>query len=176
VLGRHPDVVKLDVEGFEIEALAGLAPLLVDHPPLVFESNAYALALRGIEVATLHRTVERLGYDIYRIDDVDLVVQAGSGMFQARSWIDCLAVAAGTPPTALEPIRVGRRPQATDIAADVEAQAQDPDAGTRAWLATELAGAPADVLADERVSRALRSLAADPDRTVRRAARRTLRR
>ena len=172
-LGRPPDVVKLDVEGYEVEALEGLAPLLTGHPPMVFECNAYALALRGLRVEQLTRAVEELGYEVFRIDPPDRLSPAGTATFQTRSWIDCLAVAGPLPDHASRVVTA--RPGVEDIAADVAVQARDPDAPTRAWLAGALAGAPTDVRADQRVEGALRALSVDRDRRVRRAAKRTLR-
>ncbi|MBW8825699.1 MAG: FkbM family methyltransferase [Acidobacteria bacterium] len=174
VLGRPADVVKLDVEGSEVEVLAGLAPVLAHRPPLIFECNAYALALRSVPVERLTRAVEALGYEVFRIDPPNRLLPAGSATFQARSWIDCLAVAGG-PPTGT-PWVVGPRPSAGDIVDDIVVQARDPHAGTRVWLATALAGAPSEVLGDARVTEALRALAADSERRVRRAAKRTIRR
>jgi FkbM family methyltransferase len=173
-LGGAPDIVKIDVEGSEIEVLRGLAPVLAHRPPLVFEANAYALDLRGRHVDDLHRAVEAMGYEIYRIEP-DLLVPVGSTTFQARSWIDCLAVPAGVPVGTLTSLPIGTRPTAGDIAGDVFVGAREPLSTTRAWLAAALAGAPDDLHADPRVVEALELLADDPDRAVRRAAHRTRR-
>lgn len=170
VLGRPPDVVKLDVEGFEIEAIAGMAPLLTHRPPLIFESNAYALALRGRSTAELLGSVERLGYSIYRIEPEGRLVTIDAALHQGLAYIDCVGLV--DVPESLVDWRVLPRPTADAVAVEVAAQARDRLVDLRRWVVSSLAGAPDDVRCHPRTLAALAMLRRDPDRRVRWAARR----
>ncbi|MBY0229746.1 MAG: FkbM family methyltransferase [Gemmataceae bacterium] len=56
--------VKIDVEGFEVEALTGMADWLAGNgwPPLLFESHLMGHEERGRSVADLRELVRRIGY------------------------------------------------------------------------------------------------------------------
>lgn len=174
VLGRPPDVVKIDVEGYELEAIEGLAPLLAARPPMVFECNAYALDLRGRTASALLRSVQDLGYRLYQIETLDRLVEKDDAVFQARCYVDCLAVA--ELPPRLSHWQVLPRPSPDSIAIDVLAQAHDPLPMVRRWLGRALAMAPPELHRHPDVAAGLDLLRHDPDRQVRRAARSTARR
>lgn len=65
------DVVKVDVEGFEPEALRGMVQLLTgdDAPVIAYESNAPVLSRRGVDVHDLQEQLRGYGYEIYRLED-----------------------------------------------------------------------------------------------------------
>jgi FkbM family methyltransferase len=67
---RPPTIIKLDVEGFELEVLQGLTKTLKRHrPAIVFEHSLYRLRERGsacLDVVTGH--LRRHGYEVYRLD------------------------------------------------------------------------------------------------------------
>ena len=72
-LGKIPfegiSLVKLDLEGFESEALAGMEGLLSERQPfLVFEVNCLMLKARGDNPATLMQLLCRLGFQLYVIE------------------------------------------------------------------------------------------------------------
>jgi FkbM family methyltransferase len=64
------DVVKLDVEGGEVEALRGMRALLRRASPVVFaECNPEALAAAGTSVGDLLGELEALDYEVRWIDE-----------------------------------------------------------------------------------------------------------
>jgi FkbM family methyltransferase len=65
------DLIKIDVEGAELQVLSGGARLLTDHHPvLLFEHAAYTAAAYGTTPAMLHALlVDGHGYGIWRLDD-----------------------------------------------------------------------------------------------------------
>jgi len=69
--GTPVDLIKIDVEGAELQVLAGAERLLSEqHPVLLFEHAAYTAAAYGTTPAMLHTLlVERHGYGISRFDD-----------------------------------------------------------------------------------------------------------
>ena len=67
--GLAPDVVKIDVEGAEIDVLRGAAETLKRHRPLVFLSvHPRHLKQLGREEAELHTCIEALGYRCLDMD------------------------------------------------------------------------------------------------------------
>lgn len=65
-----PDLIKIDVEGFELEVLKGLKQTLIKHHPLViFEHSIYRLKERKHAHDEVKKLLESLGYAIYRISD-----------------------------------------------------------------------------------------------------------
>ena len=65
-LGAWPDVVKIDIEGFEDQALAGATRLLAEHPPiLLLEFHLDRLGWRGVRVRDLVALLERHGYRFF---------------------------------------------------------------------------------------------------------------
>jgi FkbM family methyltransferase len=88
-LGARPvDVVKLDLEGGEVEALRGMRRTLAASPQvsLIVECNPEALVRAGTSPRTLLRELDRAGFEVSAIDDerwelyrVDATTVAGSG-------------------------------------------------------------------------------------------------
>ena len=69
--GTPIDLVKIDVEGAELQVLEGAERLVTEqHPVLLFEHAAYTAAAYGTTSAALHDLlVGRHGYGIYRFGD-----------------------------------------------------------------------------------------------------------
>jgi FkbM family methyltransferase len=69
--GTPIDLIKIDVEGAELQVFEGGARLLTEqHPVLLFEHAAYTAAAYGTTPAMLHRLlVAQHGYGISRFDD-----------------------------------------------------------------------------------------------------------
>lgn len=67
--GLAPDVIKIDVEGFEPEVLAGLGETLKGRgPSLCVESSAYRLRARGFAIDHIVSILEHLDFRVNVID------------------------------------------------------------------------------------------------------------
>ena len=65
-----PDIIKIDVEGFEINVFRGLKQTLMKHhPTIIFEHAPYKLKERNLVHDEVKRFLESLGYAIYRLSD-----------------------------------------------------------------------------------------------------------
>ncbi len=65
-LGARPEVVKIDIEGFEDRALAGAARLLAEHPPiLLLEFHLDLMTRRGVRPADLVARLDGYGYRFF---------------------------------------------------------------------------------------------------------------
>ncbi|HUQ39665.1 MAG TPA: FkbM family methyltransferase [Acidimicrobiales bacterium] len=64
------DVVKMDIEGWEPMALAGMSEMLrrADRPPILIESNAPGLSRAGGSVAALLHQLADIGYQLFLVD------------------------------------------------------------------------------------------------------------
>lgn len=64
-----PDLIKIDVEGFEINVLKGLESTLTrTHPTIVFEHALYRLEEVNRPVDEVTSFLRGIGYEVYRID------------------------------------------------------------------------------------------------------------
>jgi len=60
------DVMKIDIEGSEMRALAGAAGLIArDHPDIIVESNALTCGANGYSYRDLLRRLRDFGYTVY---------------------------------------------------------------------------------------------------------------
>lgn len=74
------DLIKIDVEGFELEVVSAIAPALLDHRPLILcEIMDAHLARAGTSSARLIAKMAELGY-VARAVDI-----AGDGLFRQRA-------------------------------------------------------------------------------------------
>lgn len=72
VLGAQPvDLIKLDIEGGEVDALRGMRETLASSsdPTLIVECNPSALARAGRSARTLLRELDAAGLEVEAIDD-----------------------------------------------------------------------------------------------------------
>jgi FkbM family methyltransferase len=161
------DVVKIDVEGFELAVLDGLRPLLEGPapPPVVFEANRHVLAPRGIAPADLVVAFARLGYETYFVTGGALIA-GGPDAFQPETVADYLALAPGRP----VPWPVREPPTVEELAQRIALEARSPVWPARAALAGALATAPRVLLGRREVELALEALVLDRDDSVAKAA------
>ena len=69
LIGRKNCVLKIDVEGWENQVLAGAEQFLFGHdaPLLCVEFTEEAAVLAGSSCTELYRTLERLGYRMFNV-------------------------------------------------------------------------------------------------------------
>ena len=88
---RRIDAIKIDIEGAELAALAGMRRLLGEvGPDLVVEANAHTCGGYGYSIHDIFRTIERYGYTLFRIAGSNLV-PFKSGGFQETICCDYFA-------------------------------------------------------------------------------------
>jgi FkbM family methyltransferase len=69
-----PELIKIDVEGFEFEVFSGLINTLkIYKPVIIFEHSLYRIAERKQDKRLVVDFLESLGYQIYRLDDTTLI-------------------------------------------------------------------------------------------------------
>jgi FkbM family methyltransferase len=73
--GCRVKALKMDIEGFEPRALAGMEATLADHriDVLLTEVSVYNLAHHGLAIADIVRLLERAGYRTYRLAALGLL-------------------------------------------------------------------------------------------------------
>ena len=65
-----PDIMKIDVEGFEIDVLKGLTSTLTRiHPAIVFEHSRYRLKELDRPADEVTNFLRGLGYEVFRLDN-----------------------------------------------------------------------------------------------------------
>lgn len=163
------DFIKMDIEGSEVKAIAGMSKLLSreDAPIILFESNGHTLNYFGETPNRLMAALKSFGYRCYLIEGERLIpLQADELLFGCV--VDCLASKA--PITNLQdwPIRepLSREEKISHIAS----MATSPHPHPRAYIARILQGTEHRLLTDPRVFQSLESLAIDPDPDVRTSA------
>jgi FkbM family methyltransferase len=165
------DVVKLDVEGSEIAAIAGMSGMLSapDAPAVLYESNAHTLRMFDATPEKLIGVLSELGYDNYLVEeDVPRLTPLTPASFQPETNVDYAAVKG---PLELPEKWIVRKPRTeSDLARIANAEACQASVALRAQVARSLERAPASLLARRDVQLTLNALALDPDETVARAA------
>ena len=167
---EHVDFVKMDIEGWEPQAVQGMRQLLSRKAPLVmFESNAAGLEHYGRKPGEVLAALEGFGYRNYLIDhhDPGRLVPVSAGDVQPECVMDYLA--ARSLPDDLSPWRI--RPFTPQELTDrILAAFLDPHPPYRKHLATILRHGPAWLVEQPAVRDALAALRSDPNLVVRQAA------
>ncbi|HEY8201861.1 MAG TPA: FkbM family methyltransferase, partial [Actinomycetota bacterium] len=161
--------VKMDIEGSETKALAGMRKLLGGPaaPPVLFESNGHTLELAGTSPSELFAAFEAFGYALYVVDPGKLT-RISSADMQPETVIDCLAVK--RRPAGLDRWIIVPSMTLEDCVQRVVVESGHFNADCRAWIARTLESAPSPVVAHSDVAAALERLRRDPVAEVREAA------
>ena len=87
------DLIKMDIEGSELEALAGSVEWLQgpEAPPIVYESNPGTAALFGYTIDGLRTSLNLLGYETYRPEPDGLFLSQPQEP-QPEAWTDLVAL------------------------------------------------------------------------------------
>ena len=167
------DVVKMDIEGMEATALAGMRQLFArgSRPAIVFECNGSMLPRSGSSICTLRRTFVELGYELLMIDHLHpgTLVQAEADAIQPECVCDYIAVPVGTGSALARDWRIEppfTRGQTVSRLLDTAAME---GAGYRAYAAELLAWGPEGLRSEPGAGAVLRALALDRDGGVRAA-------
>lgn len=161
--------VKMDVEGSEVDALAGMARLLggPDAPPVLYESNAHTLELAGSSPHELVAALESLGYVSYLVDPGRLT-RLGPGEPQIETVANCIALKRRPP--GLSGWIVSPRMTTDERLTKVLVESGHDNPHCRRYIAGALATFDEAFLAHPQVVDALARLREDPQEGVRRAA------
>ena len=164
------DLVKLDIEGAEYSALDGMRDLFAagERPEVVFECNGAMLPLFGGSVDGLRARFERLGYELFLIDNLrpGVLVEAPSDALQPECVSDYVATVNGRDrlaarwqiePRFTEPVVVSRLLE----------QAASAAVGYRRYAAQTLRAAPRWLRDNPAAAIAARTLELDCDQEVR---------
>ncbi len=87
------NLIKMDIEGSELEALAGSVEWLKgpNAPPIVYESNPRTAALFGYTIDGLRTALNLLGYETYRPEPDGFFLSPPQEP-QAEAWTDLVAL------------------------------------------------------------------------------------
>jgi FkbM family methyltransferase len=162
--------VKMDVEGSEVAALAGLRRFLepARAPAVLFESNEHTLNFFGQTPEALHAAFAAVGYRCYQVGARRLTA-CSPGDFQGPTTVDYLAVKGPLPPLPAG-WEVAAGFTEAELIGQLHAALTDPNPDERASAARRLARAPARLLASPALQAGLRRLHHDGNGGVRGAA------
>jgi FkbM family methyltransferase len=157
------DVIKIDVEGYELRVVDGLRSVLhaPDLPTIVFEANRHVLAPHGVEPGDVITAFAGLGYETYFVAD-DALVPVDPHTFQPETVADYLAISSDRD----KPWPVRDRASNDDLATRIAAEARSALPEARTALAKALTVAPRALLAHREVEGALEALVIDVDDDV----------
>ena len=161
--------VKMDVEGSEVDALAGMVQLLggPDAPPVLYESNAHTLELAGSGPHELVGALESLGYVSYLVDPGRLT-RLSPGEPQIETVANCIALKRRPP--GLSGWIVSPRMTTEERLTKVLVESGHDNPHCRRYIAGALATFDEGLLAHPQVVEALARLRHDPQESVRMAA------
>jgi FkbM family methyltransferase len=166
------ELIKMDIEGMETIALAGMARLFARgrRPTIVLECNGSMLQRAGSSICELRERLVELGYELLMIDHLrpGTLVRSSALAIQPECVCDYIALAAPVPGLeerwSIEP-PLSREQTLSRL---LDSAASD-GAGYRAYAADVLTHGPGWLRAKSDVAAALRALELDGDPAVRRA-------
>lgn len=166
------DLIKMDIEGAELQALAGMAQLhAAGHRPLmVLECNATTLPLLGTSITALRGALAALGYRLWTIDHLrpGTIVETLPDAVQPEAVTDLLAAPA-LPDTVAAAWRVEPPFTVQQTLGRVLDVAADPSPGYRVHAARLLADGPPWLTESQAAAVAREALAGDEAEELRAA-------
>jgi FkbM family methyltransferase len=164
------DAIKMDVEGNELNALAGMSQLFASgaRPAIVFECNGGMLPAYGASICALRETLAGLGYELFLIDHLrpGVLVRASADGVQPESASDYLALAS-RPDGLAERWRIDDPFTLEQTVVRLLDAAAGDAAGYRAYCAETIAGGPEWLRSQPLVGAAFAALQLDHDGAVR---------
>jgi FkbM family methyltransferase len=164
------DLIKMDIEGMETVALAGMRELFASgaRPPIVFECNATTLPAFGSSICELRERLAELGYELLLIDHLHpgTLVEAGALSVQPECVCDYVALQT-RPATLAERWRIEPPFSREQLLSRLLDTASGEGGGYRAYAASVLAHGPAWLREDDALTAALPALQADLEAVVR---------
>lgn len=167
---EHVDFIKMDIEGSEVKAVAGMAKLLArdDAPPILYESNGHTLHYFGETPNSLMAALETFGYTCYLVEagvEGGKLTPLSAGEMFFNCTVDCLAIK--RLPDSLEGWEIGPPFSYEERIGHILDMAVFPHPHLRSFIARTLRRAEWRVLTDWRVLVTLSKLTRDPDPDVR---------
>lgn len=166
------DVIKMDIEGMETVALAGMKRLHArgSRPMMVFECNGAMLPQFGSSICELRERVVELGYELLLVDHLHpgTLVQMTAGAIQPECVCDYIAVA-GRPKGLARQWRIDPPFSREQTLSRLLDTAAGEGGGYRAYAAAVLVDGPAWLREQPDARGVTRALEADAEPAVRAA-------
>lgn len=161
---EHVDLIKIDIEGSEVEALAGMYRCLARQqaPQVIIEVNGHALHQYGHDPREALAELEQRGYRSYLIDPPPghLLVPVDSTDLQPETVADYIAFK--EVPERLAPWSIGPRLERPDVIRRVVATCTHDNLHHRQYGARLLVDGPDWLLEDESIAELRRSAQVAP--------------
>lgn len=164
------DLVKIDIEGCELRALAGMKRFFEENTSadFIFEANGAHCINNGYMPRDLIKLFESEGYNIYLITN-RLLCPRTSANFQEFGLADYLATKKNLTEY-LNEFSIGEISTERTITIALKTINNITNHGYRKFMAAELFCAPKEVLNDKRITAGIERLKNDPIPHVRKAA------
>ena len=166
---QNIDVIKMDIEGSEVNAIKGMSRLLSSNPApiLLFESNGHTLNMFGVTPGDLFSALEGYGYQCYHYYGEQLYPITGKDI-QLECVSDCIA-AKQLPKDFQEKWKIASSMDVENKIKMALGSLNHPNDAVRAYIGRALQHTDKTFLGDVRISSALDGLKKDPKEAVRKS-------
>jgi FkbM family methyltransferase len=160
----HVDLIKMDVEGSEVQALCGMAGLLAgpSAPAVFYESNGHCLYKFGHTTSDLRRHMADYGYSNFRLLTPTGFRPVAPEEVQAEVCVDYFATK--VPPADWPGWDIAAPLTPGEFCQEIVNHCNSQSGPQREHLDRELLRAPAWLLQDERIRAARRGVESSADR------------